>query len=231
MARNRSLWLLRVGEQHRLGRVVGHASGVEILDLPVHAVPLADAGEARPRIERLGVGARLPQIDAAGPAVLGINELLADEPWHRPKARRDLPEMLGAGVEVDTRWQAILDDCGNHGATLPRTLNHPPSPKARLKKKWLTSKHGTLRRLRIAIFNRIRQQTHGDGEDLLRLPRRCMYSGDLNTGCLPKLPVSSSKPSRWSSVLLRFEGVSGPMVLDLESEKGVDGSNRLGVVR
>src|SRR6516165_1573675 len=24
MARNRSLWLLRVGEQHRLGRVVGH---------------------------------------------------------------------------------------------------------------------------------------------------------------------------------------------------------------
>src|SRR5215472_13017552 len=98
MARNRSLWLLRVGEQHRLGRVVGHASGVEVLDLRIHAVALADAREPRPRIERLGVGARLPQIDAAGPAVLGINELLADESRHRPKARRDLAEMLGAGL-------------------------------------------------------------------------------------------------------------------------------------
>src|ERR1700736_3351137 len=116
MARNRSLRLLRGGEQHRLGRVVGRASGVEMLDLRVHAVALADAGEPRPRIERLGVGARLPQIDAAGPAVLGINELLADEPRYRPKARRDLAEMLGAGLEVDTRGQAILDDCGNHRA-------------------------------------------------------------------------------------------------------------------
>src|SRR6516165_7189305 len=122
MARNRSLWLLRVGEQHRLGRVVGHASGVEILDLRIHAIALADAGEPRPRIERLGVGARLPQIDAAGPAVLGVNELLADEPLHRPKTRRDLAEMLGAGLEVDIRWQAILDDCGNHGHTPPRTI-------------------------------------------------------------------------------------------------------------
>ena len=33
-----SLWLLRVGEQHRFGRIVSHASGVEILDLGVHAV-------------------------------------------------------------------------------------------------------------------------------------------------------------------------------------------------
>ena len=41
-----SLGLLRVGEQHRLGQVVGHASGVEILDLRVHAVALADAGYA-----------------------------------------------------------------------------------------------------------------------------------------------------------------------------------------
>ena len=69
MTRNRSLWLLRIGEQHRLGRVVGNTSGVEILDLRIHAVALADAGEPRPRIERLGVGARLPQIDAAGPAL------------------------------------------------------------------------------------------------------------------------------------------------------------------
>ena len=53
----------------------------------------------------------MAQIDAASPAVLGINELLADEPRHRPKARRDLAEMLGAGLEVDIRRQAILDDC------------------------------------------------------------------------------------------------------------------------
>ena len=72
LARNRNYGLLRVGEQHRVDRVVGHASGVEILDLRVHAVALAHAGEPRPRIERLGVGARLPQIDATGPAVLGI---------------------------------------------------------------------------------------------------------------------------------------------------------------
>jgi hypothetical protein len=37
-------------------------------------------------------------------------------------ARRDLAEMLGAGVEVDTRWQAILDDCGNHGAHTSQDL-------------------------------------------------------------------------------------------------------------
>jgi hypothetical protein len=49
-------WLLPVGEQHRLGRVVGHASGVEILDLRIHAVALADAGKPRPGIERLGAG-------------------------------------------------------------------------------------------------------------------------------------------------------------------------------
>src|ERR1700758_5365244 len=94
------LRLLRAGEQHRLGQVVSHASGVEILDLRVHTVTLADAGEPRPRKKRLGIGARLPQIDAAGPAVLGINELLADEARHRPKARRDLAEMLGAGLKA-----------------------------------------------------------------------------------------------------------------------------------
>jgi hypothetical protein len=47
----------------------------------------------------------MAQIDAASPAVLGINELLADESRHRPKARRDLAEMLGAGLEVDIRRQ------------------------------------------------------------------------------------------------------------------------------
>src|SRR6202171_890192 len=129
MARNRSLGLLRVGEQHRLGRIVGHASGVEILDLRIHAVALANASEPRPRIERLGVGARRPQIDAPGPAVLGINELLANEPRHGPKDRRDLAEMLGAGLEVDTRRKAILDDCGNHGAHTSQTLNYPSLPK------------------------------------------------------------------------------------------------------
>src|SRR5262249_25502454 len=82
----------------------------------------AYASQPRPRIECLGVGPCLPQIDAAGPAVFGINKLLADEPRHRPKAWRDLAEMLGAGLEVDARRQPILDDCGNHGAHTSQDL-------------------------------------------------------------------------------------------------------------
>jgi len=88
---------------------------VKVFNLRVHAIALTDAVEPRPRIERLRVGAGLPQIDAAGSAVLGINELLADEPWQGPKARRNFAEMFGARREADIRRQAILDDCGNHG--------------------------------------------------------------------------------------------------------------------
>ena len=46
----------------------------------VHAVALADALQPRPGLERLGRCPRLPEIDAAGPAVLGVDELLADSP-------------------------------------------------------------------------------------------------------------------------------------------------------
>jgi len=104
---------LGVGEQHRLGQIVSNASRVEVSDLRIHTVALSDAGEPRPRIECLGVGARLPQIDAAGPAVLGVNKLFADKPWHRAKTRRDLAKMLDAGLVVDVWRKAILDDRGD----------------------------------------------------------------------------------------------------------------------
>src|SRR5438046_23447 len=96
-----------VWQQYRLERIVGDAGGVEILDLRVHAVALADAFEPWPIIEGLGVGAALPQIDAAGPTVLGIDELLAHQPRHLPKTRRDGAEMRGAGREID-RWRQLV---------------------------------------------------------------------------------------------------------------------------
>src|SRR3977135_3038851 len=95
-------------------RIVGDAGGVEILDLRVHAVALADAGEPRPGVERLGVGAAPPQIAATGPAILGIDELLAYQARHRAEPRRDIAEMLGAGLQIDRRRQLVLHDRGNH---------------------------------------------------------------------------------------------------------------------
>src|SRR5437588_11180090 len=61
----------RVGQQHRFGGVVGDAGGLEILDLRVHPVALADAGETRAAVARLGVGPAGPQLDAPGPAGRG----------------------------------------------------------------------------------------------------------------------------------------------------------------
>src|SRR5258706_13854606 len=81
-----------VGQQHLRRVVVGDAGGGEILDLGVHAVAFTDTVAPRSRIEGFGVGAALPKVDAAGPAVVGVDELLADQPGHRTEARCDLAE-------------------------------------------------------------------------------------------------------------------------------------------
>src|SRR5712691_4702285 len=108
----------RVRQQYRLDRVVSNAGGVKIFDLRVHAVAVANAVEPGSGIERVGVGAALPQIDAAGPAVLGIDELLADEARDVAEAGRDVAEMRGAGVEIDARRQLVLHDRGDHRCPL-----------------------------------------------------------------------------------------------------------------
>ena len=84
----------------RLDGIVGDRGGVEVADLGVHPVALADALEPGAGVEGLGVGAIPPQIDAARPTVLGIDELLADQPPHLAEAGRDLTEMFGAGIEM-----------------------------------------------------------------------------------------------------------------------------------
>src|SRR6266851_3515405 len=96
----------RVRQQYRFDRIVGNAGGLEILDLRLHAVAVANAVEPGSGVERVGVGAALPQIDAAGPAALGIDELLADEAWDAAEAGRNGAEMRGAGVEVDA-WRQL----------------------------------------------------------------------------------------------------------------------------
>src|SRR5579872_6107386 len=95
--------LRRLGQQHSFKRVVGDARGFEILDLRVHAVALANAVEPRAVVERFGGGAALPQIDAPGPTVLGVDELLADQPWYGPETGRDLAEMRSAIGEAYAR--------------------------------------------------------------------------------------------------------------------------------
>jgi hypothetical protein len=47
---------------------------------------------------------------AAAPAVLGVDELLADQLGYVPEARRDAAEMRRAGGQVDVRRQLVLDD-------------------------------------------------------------------------------------------------------------------------
>src|SRR5258708_1487018 len=91
-----------VGQQHLRRVVVGDAGGGEIFDLRIHAVAFTDAVAPRPRIEGLGVGPALPQIDAAGPAVLGVDELLADQAGHRAEAWRELAEGGGARPRCDS---------------------------------------------------------------------------------------------------------------------------------
>src|SRR5579862_8366143 len=103
-----------VGQQDRLGRVIGDAGGLEILDLRVHAVALADAVKPRAAVEGVGGGARLPQVDPARPAVLGVDELLADQAGHGAEPWRDLAEMSGAVLQADVGRQTVLHDRGDH---------------------------------------------------------------------------------------------------------------------
>src|SRR5215472_4848855 len=115
----RMSWLFRrIGQQDRPDRIVGDAGCLEELDVRVHAVALADPIQPRPGVERVGRRPRLPQVDAPGPAVLGVDELLADQPGYGAEARRDGAEMRRAGGEIDVGRQLVLDDRGNHRAVL-----------------------------------------------------------------------------------------------------------------
>src|SRR5437899_3150076 len=97
---------------------------MEKLDLWVHAVALADPLEPGPGVERVCGGAALPEVNAAGPAVLGVDELLADKPRYAAKARCDLAEMRGAGFEIDRGRQTVLHDRGDHRISSFRIRAH-----------------------------------------------------------------------------------------------------------
>src|SRR5262249_42662310 len=57
-------------------------------------------------------------VDAAGPAVLGVDELLADQARYVPEARCDGAVMRRAGGQVDMRRKLVQDDRGNHRTVL-----------------------------------------------------------------------------------------------------------------
>src|SRR5215469_10086241 len=97
---------------------------MEIADLGIHAVALTNAIEPRAGIEPLGVGASAPEIDPTRPAIIGIDELLAEQYRHIAEAGCDLVEMRGACGLVDTRWQPILNNCGDHDVVL-QMINSP----------------------------------------------------------------------------------------------------------
>ena len=79
----------------------------EIFDLRIHAVARQNAVEPWSLVERLGVGQRVPLIDASGDAVLGPDELLADETLLAGEARRDLVEVRQAFVSADGRRKFV----------------------------------------------------------------------------------------------------------------------------
>src|SRR6516162_58482 len=110
--------LRRGGQQHSVDGIVGDRGGVEVADFGVHAVALADTREPGAGVEGFGVGAALPEIDATRPAILSIDELLANQPRHIAKAGGNPAEMLGAGGLADARRQPILNDRGDHNIVL-----------------------------------------------------------------------------------------------------------------
>src|SRR6516164_8127031 len=110
--------LCRGGQRHGGDGIVGDRGGVEVADFGVHAVALANSLQPRTGAEGLGVGAAPPEIDSTRPAILGIDELLANQPRHIAEAGSNPAEMLGAGSLVDARRQPILNDRGDHNIVL-----------------------------------------------------------------------------------------------------------------
>src|SRR5262249_20202379 len=93
----------RIGQEDRAGCVVGDAGRLEELDLRVHAVALADAVQPGPGVERFGRCVCLPQVDAAGPAALGVDEVLADQPRDAAEARWDGADTRRAAAQAEAR--------------------------------------------------------------------------------------------------------------------------------
>src|SRR5439155_3551815 len=60
---------------------------------------------------------RLPLIDAAGPAALAPDEVLADQALHRLEPGRVLVEVRAARVVVEVCWQLVANGGGDHGAS------------------------------------------------------------------------------------------------------------------
>src|SRR6516164_2946149 len=97
---------------------------MEIANLGIHAVAFTNAIEPRAGIEPLGVGASAPEIDPTRPAIIGIDELLSDQPRYIAETGCDAAEMRGAGGLVDTRRQPVLNNCRDHDGVL-RMINSP----------------------------------------------------------------------------------------------------------
>src|SRR5690349_868873 len=95
-------------------RVVGHRKNLIKLDLRFHAVALDDAVEPRSVVERLGFFDALPLVYAARPSAFAPDEVLADQPPHLAKARRNLVKMRAARVVIDVRRQFVAYGGGNH---------------------------------------------------------------------------------------------------------------------
>src|SRR5438445_3331704 len=92
------------------------------LDARRHAVALDDPGEPGAAVERLRVLAGLPLVDAAGPAALAPDEVLADQAGDLPEAGRDLVEVLPARGVVDVGRQLVAHGRGDHTAS---SVIHP----------------------------------------------------------------------------------------------------------
>src|SRR5207247_8384678 len=89
------------------------------LDARRHAVALDDPGEPGAAVERLRVLGGLPLVDAAGPAALAPDEVLADQAGDLPEAGRDLVEVLPARGVVDVGRELVAHGRGGHAPSSP----------------------------------------------------------------------------------------------------------------
>src|SRR5512147_1499122 len=101
--------------------VVGQREDLVELDLRTHTIALDDAVEPRSTVEDLGILAGLPLIDAARPAALAPDEVLADQSLHVLEPGRDLVKVLAAGGAVDVGRQLVADGGGDHRASSGRS--------------------------------------------------------------------------------------------------------------
>src|SRR3989441_2216621 len=112
-------------------RVVGQCEHLVELDLRLNAVALDDRVAPGSAVEGPRVVERLPLVDAAGPAAVAPDEVLADQALRLAEPGSDRVEVRPARGGVDVSRQLVEDGGGDHGASQPAGFGRKASMERR----------------------------------------------------------------------------------------------------